>query len=108
MASSGSYGLNGGGWNTTFSWSLSGKNIAGNNSTISWWWDANWSGTTWTISSQAKLWVNGSQVFENGYNTGRRMYGGRQASGSITIGHNSNGTKNFGANEQGSFLSVRT
>lgn len=103
MASSGSYGLNGGGWNTTFSWSLSGQNIAGNNSTISWWWDANWSGTTWTISSQAKLWVNGSQVFENGYNTGRRMYGGRQASGSITIGHNSNGTKNFGANGQAAF-----
>jgi len=103
MASSGSYGLNGGGWNTTFSWSLSGQNIAGNNSTISWWWDANWSGTTWTISSQAKLWVNGSQVFENGYNTGRKMYGGRQASGSITIGHNTNGTKNFGANGEAAF-----
>lgn len=103
MASSGSYGLNGGGWNTTFSWSLSSQSIAGNNSTIGWWWDANWAGTTWTTSSQAKLWVNGSQVFENGYNTGRKMYGGRQASGSITIGHNSNGTKNFGANGQAAF-----
>ena len=34
MASSGSYGLNGGGRNTTFSWSLSSQSIAGNNSTI--------------------------------------------------------------------------
>lgn len=103
MASSGSYGLNGSGWNTTFSWSLSSQNIAGNNSTISWWWDANWAGTTYVYSSQAKLWVNGSQVFENSYNTGRKMYGGRQASGSIAIGHNSDGTKSFGANGQAAF-----
>ena len=103
MATSGSYGLNGGGWNTTFSWGLSSQNIAGNNSTISWWWDANWAGTTYVYSSQAKLWVNGSQVFENGYNTSRKMYGGRQASGSITIGHNTNGTKNFGANGEAAF-----
>ena len=103
MATSGSYGMNGGGWNSTFGWSLSSQNTARNNSTIGWWWDANWAGTTWVISSQAKLWVNGSQVFANGYNTGRRMYGGRQASGSTTIGHNTNGTKTFGANGEAAF-----
>lgn len=103
MATSGSFGMSGGGYNSTFSWSLNSQSIANNSSEIGWWWDANWAGTTLIISSQAALWVDGGEVFRNAYNTSRRMYGGRQASGTRTIGHNSNGTRGFGASGEAAF-----
>ena len=98
MASNGSFSINGGGQSTTFGWNLNRQDVAGNYSVIDWWWNANWAATTWYISTQGALWVNGAEVFRNGYNTSRRLHGGRIAGGQISIPHNSDGGKSFGAN----------
>ena len=98
MASNGSFSINGGGQSTTFGWNLNRQDVAGNYSVIDWWWNANWAATTWYTSTQGALWVNGAEVFRNGYNTSRRLHGGRIAGGQISIPHNSDGSKSFGAN----------
>jgi hypothetical protein len=103
MATSGSFGMSGSGYGSTFNWWLNSQSIPNNISNVGWNWTADWSSSSYVISSQAALWVNGSEVFRNAYNTGRKMYGGQQGSGSLNIGHDSDGGKIFGASGEAAF-----
>nr|DAK63457.1 MAG TPA: baseplate protein [Caudoviricetes sp.] len=105
MATSGSFGINGGGYNTTFGWSLNRQDIGGNYSVIDWWWDANWSGSVWIQVFRATISVNGSVVHSRGSG---RVWGGRVASGQTTIWHNSDGTRNFGADGNAAIYAAQT
>lgn len=105
MATSGSFGINGGGYNTTFGWSLNRQDIGGNYSVIDWWWDANWSGSVWIQVYRATISVNGSAVHSRGSG---RVWGGRVASGQTTIWHNSDGTRNFGADGNAAIYAAQT
>lgn len=105
MATSGSFGINGGGFNTTFGWSLNRQDIGGNYSVIDWWWDANWANSTWIYVFRATINVNGGAVYNRG---GGRMYGGRQASGQVTIWHNGDGSRNFGADGNANIYANQT
>lgn len=107
MATSGSYQLNGGGWNSTFSWSLVRQDIAGNYSVINWFWYANWAQNITVLSTQSALWVNGGEIWRDPYNTSRYRRGGRQCSGQIIIYHNSDGTKNFSAAGEAAFYTFQ-
>ena len=105
MATLGSFGINGGGYNTTFGWSLNRQDIGGNYSVIDWWWDANWSGSVWIQVFRATISVNGSVVHSRGSG---RVWGGRVASGQTTIWHNSDGTRNFGADGNAAIYAAQT
>ena len=105
MATSGSFGINGGGWNTTFGWSLNHQNIGGNYSVIDWWWDANWVGSTWVNCYGATISINGGVVHSRGSG---RLYGGRAASGQATIWHNSDGSRSFSADGNAALYSAQT
>lgn len=105
MASSGSFGINGGGYNTTFGWSLNRQDIGGNYSVIDWWWDANWSGNVWIQVFRGELAINGSVVHSRGSS---QVWGGRMASGQSTIWHNGDGTKHFSANGNAAIYAAQT
>lgn len=105
MATSGSFGINGGGYNTTFGWNLNRQDIGNNYSVIDWWWDANWSSSVWIQVFRATISVNGSAVHNRGSG---RVWGGRVASGQTTIWHNSDGTRNFGADGSAAIYAART
>ena len=105
MATSGSFGINGGGYNTTFGWNLNRQDIGNNYSVINWWWDANWSGSVWIQVFRATISVNGSVVHSRGSG---RVWGGRVASGQTTIWHNSDGTRNFGADGNAAIYAAQT
>jgi hypothetical protein len=96
--------MSGSGYGSTFAWSLASQSTANNTSTINWSWTADWASSTYVISSQANLYLDGALIFQNAYNTGRKMYGGQQASGARTISHNSDGTRSFGANGEAAFI----
>nr|DAP11557.1 MAG TPA: protein of unknown function DUF859 [Caudoviricetes sp.] len=96
--SSGSFQMSASGYTTTFGWNIARQDIAGNYTVINWWFDANWAHTSTVLSTQSAIWVAGSEVHRNGYNTGRYMRGGRIASGQHTLYHDANGNCSFGAN----------
>lgn len=105
MASSGSFGINGGGYNTTFGWSLNRQDIGNNYSVIDWWWDANWSSGVWIQVYRGEIAINGSVVHSRGSS---RVWGGRMATGQSTIWHNGDGTKHFGANGNAAIYAAQT
>ena len=96
--SSGSFQMSASGYTTTFGWNIAKQDIAGNYTVINWWFDANWAHTSTVLSTQSAIWIAGSEVHRNGYNTGRYMRGGRIASGQHTLYHDVNGNCSFGAN----------
>ncbi len=96
--SSGNFQMSASGYTTTFGWNIARQDIAGNYTVINWWFDANWAHTSTVLSTQSAIWIAGSEVHRNGYNTGRYMRGGRIASGQHTLYHDANGNCSFGAN----------
>jgi len=90
-----------------FQWQLAGQDIAGNYSTINWQWGVNISSNAFWGSNSIKSisgYINGGQAI--GGNTWSSISGNgdhQLLSGSWTIGHNSDGTKNFGISSTGWF-----
>ena len=98
MASSGS--LNSSAYEVrylVFSWSIKSQSIADNNTVISWTLKgAGNDAAIWYVTSNVKLNINGATVYTNAgpiYLTS----GYQVASGTTTISHNADGSKNFSA-----------
>ncbi|EJA5902351.1 TPA: pilus assembly protein [Clostridioides difficile] len=98
MASSGSITTNEShGRSVTLSWSLSSQNIEKNTSTIAWTLKGSGFGGGWVMSGGFKAAINGTTVYSTSTDSRIQLYNGTVvASGSITISHNSDGTKSFG------------
>ena len=98
MATSGSFNTSGySGRCLTFSWELESQSIANNTSVISWSLvgagDAPYS---WYEAGNFQVIINGKEVYSS--STRIKLYKGTKvASGSVTIPHNSDGTKTFSA-----------
>lgn len=88
-----------------FQWQWVSNNIGGNYTTINWQWGLNISGGGFWGSNAIKSnygFINGGQVF--GGATWSNLSGGgdhQLLSGSTNIGHNNDGTKNFGISSEG-------
>jgi len=90
-----------------FQWQLASQNIAGNYSTINWQWGVSKSGSataTWYSNAIKSVdgYINGGQAI--GGNTWSNITVGGDVqllSGSWDIGHNTDGTKNFGISSTG-------
>lgn len=100
MASSGSFNTNA--YNVrylVFSWSVASQDIGNNRTVINWSLrGAGGSTTAWYKAGNFKVVINGNIVYETGQNDRITLYGDTTvASGQATIGHNSDGTKSFGA-----------
>ena len=81
----------------TLSWTLSSQNIEKNTSTIAW--TLKGSGgtsTSWVMAGGFKAVINGTTVYSSSADSRIKLYNGTTvASGSLTIAHNSDGTKSF-------------
>lgn len=98
MASSGSITTNEShGRSVTLSWTLSSQNIEKNTSTIAWTLKGSGSASGYVMSGGFKAIINGTTVYSTSTDTRIELRNGTVvASGSITITHNSDGTKSFG------------
>lgn len=108
MATSGrvqSGNFNGGTGRFYFQWQLASQNTGGNYSTVNWQWGLNISGGGFWGSngiSSVNGYINGGLVFGGATWSNLSGSGDHQLlSGSTNIGHNSNGTKNFGISSVG-------
>lgn len=83
----------------TFNWSIASQDIGNNRTVINWSVvGAGGSTTSWYKAGNFKVVINGSTVYETGQNDRISLYNGTTvASGQVTIGHNSDGTKSFSA-----------
>lgn len=106
MATSGR--INSGGGNSTyfyFQWQLAGQDVGGNYSVINWQAGINISGGAYWLSNAVKIYgtyINGGGNVGSGTWSNQSGNGDHQLlSGSYTIGHNGDGTKNFGASING-------
>lgn len=107
MASSGSFNTNSyDGRHVQFSWSVSSQSVANNTTTISWSISAVGGSSSWYKSNPTSVYINGSRVYYNG--TRVKQYKGTIASGSYTIGHNSEGNASFSASVQSAIYSAST
>ena len=103
---------NGGSFNTgsydgrhvQFSWNVSSQNVANNTTTISWSISAVGGNSSWYRSNPTSVYINGTRVYYNG--TRVQQYKGTIASGSYTIGHNSEGNASFSASVQSAIYST--
>lgn len=101
MATSGSFNTNGyEGRYLTFSWSLASQSAETNSSVISWSLKgAGNASSSWYNAGNFKVVINGTTVYSS--STRIKLYNGTLvASGSLTINHNSDGSKSFSASAQ--------
>lgn len=101
MATSGSFNTNGyEGRYLIFSWSLASQSTETNSSVISWSLKgAGNASSSWYNAGNFKVVINGTTVYSS--STRIKLYNGTVvASGSFTINHNNDGTKNFSASAQ--------
>ena len=84
------------GRSVTLSWTLSSQNIANNTSTIAWTLKGSGSASGWVMSGGFKAVINGTTVYSSSADNRIQLKNGTVvASGSLTIAHNSDGTKSF-------------
>lgn len=84
------------GRSVTLSWTLSNQNIANNTSTIAWTLKGSGSASGWVMSGGFKAVINGTTVYSSSTDSRIQLKNGTiVASGSLTIAHNSDGTKSF-------------
>lgn len=105
MASNGSFNTNNyDGRHVQFSWSVASQSVANNNTTINWRISAEGGNSSWYRSNPTSVYINGNCVYYNG--TRVQQYKGTIASGSYTIGHNSEGTASFSASVSSAIYSM--
>lgn len=107
MASNGSFNTNSyDGRHVQFSWSVASQSVANNNTTINWRISAEGGNSSWYRSNPTSVYINGNCVYYNG--TRVQQYKGTIASGSYTIGHNSEGNASFSASVSSAIYSAST
>lgn len=105
MASNGSFNTNSyDGRHVQFSWSVASQSVANNNTTINWSISAVGGSSSWYRSNPTGVYINGNCVYYNG--TRVQQYKGTIASGSYTIGHNSEGNASFSASVSSAIYSA--
>lgn len=105
MASNGSFNTNSyDGRHVQFSWSVASQSVANNNTTINWRISAEGGSSSWYRSNPTGVYINGNCVYYNG--TRVQQYKGTIASGSYTIGHNSEGNASFSASVSSAIYSA--
>lgn len=83
------------GRSVTLNWSAT-QSVANNTSTISWSLVGSGSGSGWVRVSELNVVINGTQVYYRSSSNHTNCYNGTSlASGSLTISHNSDGSKSF-------------
>lgn len=107
MASNGSFNTNSyDGRHVQFSWNIASQSVANNNTTINWSISAVGGSSSWYRSNPTGVYINGNCVYYNG--TRVQQYKGTIASGSYTIGHNSEGNASFSASVSSAIYSAST
>lgn len=107
MASNGSFNTNSyDGRHVQFSWNVASQSVANNNTTINWSISAEGGNSSWYRSNPTSVYINGNCVYYNG--TRVQQYKGTIASGSYTIGHNSEGNASFSASVSSAIYSAST
>lgn len=107
MASNGSFNTNSyDGRHVQFSWNVASQSVANNNTTINWSISAVGGSSSWYKSNPTGVYINGNCVYYNG--TRVQQYKGTIASGSYTIGHNSEGNASFSASVSSAIYSSST
>lgn len=107
MASNGSFNTNSyDGRHVQFSWNVASQSVANNNTTINWSISAVGGKSSWYKSNPTSVYINGNCVYYNG--TRVQQYKGTIASGSYTIGHNSEGNASFSASVSSAIYSAST
>lgn len=107
MASNGSFNTNSyDGRHVQFSWNVASQSVANNNTTINWSISAVGGSSSWYRSNPTSVYINGNCVYYNG--TRVQQYKGTIASGSYTIGHNSEGNASFSASVSSAIYSAST
>lgn len=107
MASNGSFNTNSyDGRHVQFSWNVASQSVANNNTTINWSISAVGGKSSWYRSNPTGVYINGNCVYYNG--TRVQQYKGTIASGSYTIGHNSEGNASFSASVSSAIYSSST
>lgn len=105
MASNGSFNTNSyDGRHVQFSWNVASQSVANNNTTINWSISAVGGRSSWYRSNPTGVYINGNCVYYNG--TRVQQYKGTIASGSYTIGHNSEGNASFSASVSSAIYSA--
>lgn len=105
MASNGSFNTNSyDGRHVQFSWNVASQSVANNNTTINWSISAVSGSSSWYKSNPTGVYINGNCVYYNG--TRVKQYKGTIASGSYTIGHNSEGNASFSASVSSAIYSA--
>ena len=105
MASNGSFNTNSyDGRHVQFSWNVASQSVANNNTTINWSISASGGNSSWYKSNPTGVYINGNCVYYNG--TRVQQYKGTIASGSYTIGHNSEGNASFSASVSSAIYSA--
>lgn len=105
MASNGSFNTNSyDGRHVQFSWNVASQSVANNNTTINWSISAVGGSSSWYRSNPTSVYINGNCVYYNG--TRVQQYKGTIASGSYTIGHNSEGNASFSASVSSAIYSA--
>lgn len=105
MASNGSFNTNSyDGRHVHFSWNVASQSVANNNTTINWSISAAGGNSSWYKSNPTSVYINGNCVYYNG--TRVKQYKGTIASGSYTIGHNSEGNASFSASVSSAIYSA--
>lgn len=105
MASNGSFNTNSyDGRHVQFSWNVANQSVANNNTTINWSISAVGGSSSWYRSNPTSVYINGNCVYYNG--TRVQQYKGTIASGSYTIGHNSEGNASFSASVSSAIYSA--
>lgn len=105
MASNGSFNTNSyDGRHVQFSWNVASQSVANNNTTINWSISAVGGSSSWYRSNPTGVYINGNCVYYNG--TRVKQYKGTIASGSYTIGHNSEGNASFSASVSSAIYSA--
>lgn len=105
MSSNGSFNTNSyDGRHVQFSWNVASQSVANNNTTINWRISAEGGNSSWYRSNPTSVYINGNCVYYNG--TRVQQYKGTIASGSYTIGHNSEGNASFSASVSSAIYSA--
>lgn len=105
MSSNGSFNTNSyDGRHVQFSWNVASQSVANNNTTINWSISAVGGRSSWYKSNPTGVYINGNCVYYNG--TRVQQYKGTIASGSYTIGHNSEGNASFSASVSSAIYSA--
>ena len=105
MASNGSFNTNSyDGRHVQFSWNVASQSVVNNNTTINWSISAVGGNSSWYRSNPTSVYINNNCVYYNG--TRVQQYKGTIASGSYTIGHNSEGNASFSASVSSAIYSA--